>query len=91
MMAILNTARAVIRDLATRQQAERIRADLDYLRQEFLRFDLRMEKLAKHIEQASEDVQQVRKTSRKISGRFREINQASGQFPKLENDDDKSQ
>ena len=88
MMAILNTARAVIRDLATRQQAERIRADLDYLRQEFLRFDLRMEKLAKHIEQASEDVQQVRKTSRKISGRFREINQASGQFPKLENDDD---
>lgn len=73
MMAVLNTARAVMKDVETRKQVHIIQEALGRLSKEFERFDSRMKKLADHIRQAHEDAQQVQITSDKISKRFIEI------------------
>ncbi len=73
LMAVLNTARAVIKDVETRKQIHIIKDELSKLGKEFGRFDERMRKLADHIRQAHEDAQQVHTTSQKISKRFNQI------------------
>ena len=73
LMAVLNTARAVLKDVETRKQVHIIKDELGKLGKEFGRFDQRMKKLADHIRQASEDVQEVHTTSQKISRRFAAI------------------
>jgi DNA recombination protein RmuC len=73
MMAVLNTARAVLKDVETRRQVHIIKDELSKLGREFGRFDQRMKKLAEHIRQANEDAQEVRITSDKISRRFSQI------------------
>ena len=73
LMAILNTARAVLKDVETRKQVHVIQQELTRLARDFGLFEQRMEKLAQHIRQAHEDVEQVHISSRKISTRFREI------------------
>ena len=75
LMAILNTARAVIKDFETRRQVHVIKDALSKLARDFERFDHRMQQLANHIRQANEDVQQVHVSSRKITDRFRHIEQ----------------
>lgn len=73
MWAILTTARAVIKDVATRKQVHIIQKHLQGLNTDFTRFKLRMDNLAKHIQQAHEDTQEVHITSRKISAHFSKI------------------
>jgi DNA recombination protein RmuC len=73
LMAVLNTARAVLKDVETRKQVHIIKDELGKLGREFGRFDERMRKLAEHIKQANDDVQDVSTTSRKISQRFSQI------------------
>ena len=73
LMAVLNTARAVIRDSETRRMAHVIKDELSKLAKDFARFDERMKKLATHIEQANKDVSEVRISSDKISRRFLQI------------------
>lgn len=73
LMAVLNTARAVLKDVETRKQVHIIKDELGKLGKEFNRFDVRMKKLADHIRQANEDVQDVHTTSQKISKRFAAI------------------
>lgn len=73
MMAVLNTARAVIKDVETRKQVHIIKDELAKLGREFARFDERMKKLADHIRQAHEDAERVHVTSQKISQRFAQI------------------
>lgn len=73
LMAVLNTARAVIRDAETRRMAHVIQDELGKLAKDFARFDERMKKLATHIEQASKDVNDVRISSDKITRRFAQI------------------
>jgi len=73
MMAVLNTARAVLKDVETRLQVHIIKDELSKLGREFGRFDQRMKKLADHIRQAHEDAEDVRITSDKISRRFTQI------------------
>jgi DNA recombination protein RmuC len=73
MMAVLNTARAVLKDVETRLQVHIIKDELAKLGKEFSRFDQRMKKLADHIRQAHEDAEDVRITSDKISRRFSQI------------------
>lgn len=75
LMAVLNTARAVLKDVETRKQVHIIKDELSKLGKEFGRFDERMKKLADHIRQAHEDAQEVRTTSQKISKRFMSIEQ----------------
>ncbi len=76
LMAVLNTARAVLKDVETRKQIHIIKDELGKLGREFGRFDERMKKLAEHIRQAHEDAGQVQITSRKISEKFAAIERA---------------
>ncbi len=73
LMAVLTTARAVIKDVATRKQVHIIQEHLRLLSADFVRFQQRMDKLATHIRQAHEDVKQVNTSARKISNRFVKI------------------
>lgn len=73
LMAILTTARAVLKDEATRKQIHIIQEHLVALSKDFDRFQKRMDNLAKHVGQAHEDVQSVHKSSQKISSRFVKI------------------
>ena len=73
LMAVLTTARAVIKDVATRKQVHIIQEHLRYLSKDFGRFQQRMDKLAGHIRMAHEDVKQVNTSAQKISSRFTKI------------------
>ncbi len=73
MMAVLTTARAVLKDSATRQQVHLIQEHLIKLSEDFVRFRLRMDNLSKHISQANKDVEEVNTSARKISSRFEKI------------------
>jgi len=75
MWATLNTARAVLKDAATREQVHIIQEHLGYLSKDFDRFRKRMNDLAKHIEQAHKDVENVNTSARKITSRFEKIEQ----------------
>jgi DNA recombination protein RmuC len=81
MMAVLNTARAVLKDVETRRQVHIIKDELAKLGKEFGRFDQRMRKLAEHIRQAHEDAVDVRITSDKISRRFSQIERVELEQP----------
>jgi DNA recombination protein RmuC len=72
-MAILNTARAVIKDEATREQVHIIQAHLGKLAEDFSRFQVRMDKLSTHINQAKNDVDDVHISANKITRRFERI------------------
>jgi DNA recombination protein RmuC len=76
LMAVLNTARAVLKDVETRRQIHIIKDELGKLGREFGRFDERMKKLADHIRQAHDDAKDVAITSRKISDKFAAIERA---------------
>ncbi|MBN8440397.1 MAG: DNA recombination protein RmuC [Thauera sp.] len=76
LMAVLNTARAVLKDVETRKQIHVIKDALGKLAKDFHRFDERMNALARHIEQANKDVQDVQTSSRKISAHFQKIESA---------------
>jgi len=73
LWAILNTAGAVVKDAATRQQVHIIQEHLGKLAIDFERFQKRMGDLAKHIGQAHHDVEQVNTSARKITSRFTRI------------------
>ena len=73
LMAVLNTARAVMKDVETRKQVHIIQDELGKLGKDFGRFDERMKKLAEHIRQANKDVDEVQISSRKITEQFARI------------------
>jgi len=73
LMAVLNTARAVLKDVETRKQVHVIKEELGKLSKDFGRFDQRMKKLADNIRQAHENAQEVHISSQKISSRFAQI------------------
>ena len=94
LMAILTTARAVLKDSATRQQVHIIQEHLIVLAKDFERFGDRMDKLATHISQANKDVEDVHKSARKISNRFEKIEKvdvtSEAPISLLEQDEDDS-
>jgi DNA recombination protein RmuC len=73
LMAVLNTARAVLKDVETRKQVHVIKEELSKLSKDFGRFDVRMKKLADNIRQAHENAQEVHISSQKITNRFAQI------------------
>jgi DNA recombination protein RmuC len=73
LMAVLNTARAVLKDVETRKQVHVIKEELGKLSKDFGRFDMRMKKLADNIRQAHENAQEVHISSQKITKRFEQI------------------
>jgi DNA recombination protein RmuC len=76
LMAVLNTARAVLKDVETRRQIHVIQEELGRLAKDFGRFDERMSALARHIGQVNKDVEEVQTSSRKISAHFQRIESA---------------
>ena len=76
LMAVLNTARAVLKDVETRKQVHVIKDALSRLGQDFGRFEERMKKLADHIRQAHQDAEDVQVSSRKITQQFQKIESA---------------
>ena len=73
MMAVLNTALAVLKDVETRKQVHVIKDALGKLGADFGRFQSRMDDLAKHMGQVSKDVELVHTSSRKITEQFQKI------------------
>jgi DNA recombination protein RmuC len=73
LMAVLNTARAVMKDVQMREQVHIIQSELAKLSIDFKRFDERMKRLADNIRKANEEVGQVEISSRKISDHFAKI------------------
>ncbi len=73
LMAVLTTARAVLKDSATRKQVHIIKEHLVSLGKDFERFRKRMDNLSKHIQQAGRDVEEVHISASKISSRFEKI------------------
>lgn len=73
LMAVLTTARAVLKDDATRKQVHIIQKHLHALAADFQRFEKRMDKLTKHIDLAHQDVNEVNTSARKITSRFQKI------------------
>ncbi len=73
LMAVLNTARAVLKDVEMRKQVHIIKDELGKLSTDFKRFDVRMKKLADNIRQAHENAQDVHISSQKISRTFARI------------------
>ncbi len=73
LMAVLNTARAVLKDTETRRQVHIIQDELGKLSKDFILFDGRMKKLADHIRLAHEETERVHITSRKITDKFAKI------------------
>jgi DNA recombination protein RmuC len=73
LWAILTTAKAVLRDAATRHQVHIIQEHLGKLGEDFGRFQKRMDNLAQHIGQANRDVEEVHKSAKKITSRFGRI------------------
>jgi len=76
LMAVLNTARAVLKDVETRKQIHVIKEALARLAVEFGRFDDRLRKLADHIRQAHEDAERIQITGGKIAQQFQKIESA---------------
>ena len=81
LMAVLNTARAVLKDVETRKQIHVIKEALARLAVEFSRFDERMKELARHIRQAGEDVEKIQVTGGKITQQFQRIESAELDAP----------
>ena len=73
LMAVLNTARAVMKDVQMREQVHIIQSELGKLSMDFRRFDERMKRLADNIRKANEEASQVEISSRKISDHFARI------------------
>ncbi len=73
LMAILATAKSVIKDDATRRQSHIMREQLYKLRIDFERFQSRMDNLAKRLEQANRDAAEVSTSANKISKHFKQI------------------
>ena len=83
LMAVLTTARAVLKDAATRKEVVKIQDHLRKLAEDFKLFGKRMDGLSNHIRQAGEDVEKVQTSARKISSRFEKIDnlELSGDEP----------
>lgn len=73
MMAVLTTARAVLKDAATKEQVHIIQKLLQTLSADFDRFQKRMDNLARHISQAHDDIGEVHTSAKKITQRFEQI------------------
>jgi DNA recombination protein RmuC len=75
LMAVLTTARAVLKDAATKEQVHIIQKLLQTLSVDFERFQKRMDNLTRHINQAHDDIAEVHTSAKKITQRFGQIEQ----------------
>jgi DNA recombination protein RmuC len=72
-MATLNTMRAVLKDARMKEQAGAIRKELGLLYKDVDRLGTRVENLDRHFNQASKDVEEIKISAQKASGRARRL------------------
>ena len=85
MMATLNTVRAILRDARMREQTALIQAEIITLIEDVARLDKRVENLGKHFGQAQKDIDDIQKSTGKITKRGKRI----GEFDVIEDRSDK--
>lgn len=73
LMAVLTTARAVLKDEATRAHVHVMKHQLQALGKDFQRFQDRMNKVAQYFNKTQDEIAQVHISSQKISKRFGQI------------------
>jgi DNA recombination protein RmuC len=69
LMATLTTVRAILRDVEMRKQASVIQREVGVLLKDIGRLDTRVSSLDKHFGQATADIEDIKKSSRKIASR----------------------
>lgn len=85
LMATLNTVRAVLKDSRMREQATLIQAEVRALMDDVTRLDDRVSKLARHFDQAAEDVRLIRVSADKVLRRGDRVQQLElGEAPSAE-------
>lgn len=72
-MATLHTMRAVMRDAAMREQAHIIQSEVGKMAKDVTRLDDRVAKLQRHFNQSTEDINQIRISTEKITNRADKI------------------
>lgn len=82
LWAILNTVRALIRDAKIRDQAVALQTEIGKMMEDVTRLDDRVRKLGAHFKQATDDVEQITTSTRKIVSRGTNI--AHVNFEKLD-------
>lgn len=85
MMALLNTIRAVLKDVTMQKQAGIIQKEVGLLMGDIKRLDDRVENLSHHFEQSARDIEDIRVSSTKIVNRANKI-----ETIEFEEKDDKS-
>ena len=74
-MATLNTVRAILKDARMKENAERIRVELEYIQKDAKRLEDRASNLFKHFNLASRDLEEIKISSSKISKRTTKFEQ----------------
>lgn len=69
LMATLTTVRAILRDVEMRKQASVIQREVGVLLRDIGRLGTRVSSLDKHFDQAARDIEDIKKSSTKISSR----------------------
>jgi DNA recombination protein RmuC len=69
LMATLNTVRAILKDVRMREQADVIQAEVATLLVDVSRLDKRVENLQGHFHLAEKDIDEIKKSSKKITSR----------------------
>ncbi|MFS4438270.1 DNA recombination protein RmuC [Paracoccaceae bacterium GXU_MW_L88] len=72
-MAVLNTLRAVLKDVRMREQAGVIRSELALLAKDVERLETRVGNLGRHFEQARKDVDEISISAQKAGKRTRKL------------------
>lgn len=72
-MATLNTMRAVLKDARMREQAGAIRKELGLLYKDVDRLGARVENLDRHFSQAAKDIDEIKISASKATGRARRL------------------
>ncbi len=75
LISTLSTLQLMIKDLERNKYANIIQNELKLLSEEFKRYKIRWDKLAKNIDTVSNDVKELHTTGEKITKRFNSINQ----------------
>jgi len=75
LMATLNTVRAILRDARMREQAHVIQQEVVKMLDDVGRLDDRVGSLERHFDQAGRDIEQIRTSAKKITGRGTRITQ----------------
>lgn len=84
LWAMLNTIRAVLKDVQMREQAGVIQVEVGRLLEDVRRLDDRVEKLQTHFGQAEKDVRDIRTSADKVIGRAERIKEVElGDQPEL--------